>query len=113
MVGKLSRTFEAYAQGNECGGGQESNLAFCICGDTVLTLHYTPTDGAERLDSNQCHEAYGSSALTTELHPRRSDCSDSGNIEEIVWAVKMRRRSVTRLRAGNPYTGGQRGPRLW
>jgi hypothetical protein len=31
----------------DCGDGQELNLALCIYADTVLTLHYIPTDDAE------------------------------------------------------------------
>lgn len=92
----------------KCGDGQESNLAFAICGDTVLTLHHVPTDDAEWQDLNKQPLPCQSNALPVELHPRRSDCSDSGTIEEIASTVNTRAVSVTRQRTDNPCTGSQK-----
>ena len=36
----------------ECGGDQELNPMSCTFGDTMLTLHYTPTNSVMLLDSN-------------------------------------------------------------
>lgn len=49
------------------GGGQEFNPASCISVDTMLTLHYTPTDSPELPGSNRYGEDLESSTPITEL----------------------------------------------
>jgi hypothetical protein len=75
----------------------------CTIGGTMLTLHYAPTYGAGRQDSNLrfCREMTVRWATTLLLH--RSDHSDAINIVEVKSAVNAQLRQITRKWADSLY----------